>query len=91
MKLHLKYVESPTILVPAPLLNLGLFLLYMNLKTHWILPIVIQDDGVGFDTSKASEGIGLQNIKQRVSKIEGEITFDSTPGQGTTIILNFEV
>lgn len=55
------------------------------------LNIIIQDDGIGFDTSKASEGIGIQNIKQRVSKAEGEIIFDSAKGVGTTVILEFPI
>ena len=45
----------------------------------------IIDDGDGFDTSKTSKGIGLKNMKSRVDDFEGEITWESLPGNGTTV------
>lgn len=51
--------------------------------------ITIEDNGVGFDTSKinASGGIGLKNIISRVEFINGTVNFDSTPGHGTTVVI----
>ncbi|MCC6372516.1 MAG: sensor histidine kinase [Bacteroidia bacterium] len=54
------------------------------------LTIMIEDNGVGFDTSKIStfEGIGLKNIMSRVEFINGTVHFDSEPGKGTRVILD---
>lgn len=53
--------------------------------------LMIEDNGVGFDPSKAEEfqGIGLKNIQSRVAYLNGTVNFDSTPGRGTTV--NVEV
>jgi signal transduction histidine kinase len=51
------------------------------------LRIIVEDDGIGFDTQKVSGGIGLQNIRQRVALINAKLMTDSTP-QGTTTILD---
>jgi len=45
----------------------------------------IVDDGKGFDTSKSKKGIGLKNMSSRVTDIEGEISFSSENGKGTTV------
>lgn len=57
------------------------------------LTIMIEDNGVGFDTSKIStfEGIGLKNIMSRVEFINGTVHFDSEPGKGTRAILDIPV
>lgn len=50
------------------------------------LLITIEDDGIGFDISKAmKKGNGLKNIKYRVEVLNGEVNFDSSPGSGTLI------
>ncbi|SHI42914.1 Signal transduction histidine kinase [Flavobacterium terrae] len=50
--------------------------------------IQIKDDGQGFDVKKAKEGIGLKNMNARISAINGEISFESEKGKGTTIKIN---
>ncbi len=57
------------------------------------LSIIIEDNGVGFDTSKinAFEGIGLKNIISRIEFINGSVHFDSTPGRGTNVIVEVPV
>lgn len=54
------------------------------------LSVVIEDNGTGFDTSKVNEfeGIGLKNIISRVEFIRGKVHFDSTPGKGTTVLID---
>ena len=48
--------------------------------------ITIEDDGRGFDASQAlSKGIGLRNIKNRVSVLGGKFRIDSFIGRGTHI------
>ena len=51
--------------------------------------VSIEDNGMGFDTSKISEqsGIGLQNITNRVKMMNGNIDINSSLGQGTVIEL----
>lgn len=57
------------------------------------LSIIIEDNGVGFDTSKINsfEGIGLKNIISRIEFINGSVHFDSTPGRGTNVIVEVPV
>lgn len=54
------------------------------------LSILIQDNGVGFDTAKMEdfEGIGLKNIISRVEFINGTVHFDSAKNRGTTVIID---
>ena len=53
------------------------------------LTIVVEDNGVGFDPAALAPeaGIGLQNIESRMAYLGGRVEFDSTPGRGTTVIL----
>lgn len=57
------------------------------------LVLVIEDDGVGFDSSqsKNSEGVGLKNIRSRVEYFKGQVHIDSTPDKGTTITVEIPV
>jgi signal transduction histidine kinase len=54
-------------------------------KTGDYLELMIQDDGVGFDTAKNTGGIGLRNIKNRVAYYNGTVRIDSEPGKGCTL------
>ncbi|MBL7912072.1 MAG: sensor histidine kinase [Bacteroidia bacterium] len=53
------------------------------------LSIIVEDNGVGFDTSKINsfEGIGLKNIISRIEFINGSVHFDSTINRGTTVVI----
>lgn len=55
--------------------------------------IMIEDNGVGFDNSKAdsADGMGLPNIKKKIAQLGGTLEIDSTPGKGTTIIIDIPV
>src|SRR5690606_6364047 len=53
------------------------------------LSFTVQDDGVGFDQSQTTEGMGLQNVRQRVTAFQGEIHIYSS-GQGTEIHVELE-
>lgn len=52
------------------------------------LIILVEDNGRGFDTDKVYDGIGLNNIQQRVDRTGGKLSIDSSPGNGTTVIIN---
>jgi signal transduction histidine kinase len=45
----------------------------------------IHDDGIGFDHERKSNGIGLKNMKSRVTLLHGLFTISSIPGKGTSI------
>lgn len=49
------------------------------------LILTVEDDGVGFDSSKIIYGLGLKNIKNRVRLINGKVDIHSVKGEGTTI------
>ncbi|MGC4040754.1 MAG: tetratricopeptide repeat protein [Flavobacterium sp.] len=49
------------------------------------LCLSIIDDGIGFDASNTTKGIGVQNMKERVSLLNGKITFGSIPNKNTSI------
>ncbi|MEO5967161.1 MAG: PAS domain S-box protein, partial [Ferruginibacter sp.] len=51
--------------------------------------LLIQDDGVGFETGKKSNGVGLKNIESRAALFNGTINIDSTPGNGTVLKVDF--
>ncbi len=49
------------------------------------LSVLFEDNGVGFDTSKNAEGIGFENMKNRLQKIAGTVHVDSMINRGTII------
>jgi PAS domain S-box-containing protein len=52
--------------------------------------IRIKDDGCGFDTKEARpQSFGLLGMGERAQMLEGSLTIDSAPGQGTTITATF--
>lgn len=57
------------------------------------LTIMIEDNGVGFDTKKILEfgGIGLKNISSRIKFLKGTVDFDSVPDKGTTVIIEIPI
>ncbi|WP_168800752.1 tetratricopeptide repeat-containing sensor histidine kinase [Psychroserpens sp. NJDZ02] len=72
----LKYAKAKTIDIQLDLINEGLFFVY-------------EDDGIGFDVSLTTLGIGLTNIKNRVENYKGILHIDSKPDRGTSI--NIEI
>jgi two-component system sensor histidine kinase UhpB len=49
----------------------------------------IKDNGVGFDTTKKRQGIGISNINSRASMYNGSIKLDSTFKMGSTLFVRF--
>lgn len=49
----------------------------------------VKDNGVGFDTGKKRQGIGLSNIQSRVSMYEGKLEVYSEPDKGSRISVTF--
>jgi signal transduction histidine kinase/Tfp pilus assembly protein PilF len=67
-----KYAKATTILVSLE-------------KDKENLKLLITDDGIGFDVTKKSKGIGIQNIEARVKACHGKFEITSSKGAGTTI------
>lgn len=44
--------------------------------------MIIADDGIGMEANKPTKGIGLKNIKGRLSIFNGTVTIKSAPGKG---------
>ncbi|MDX5511553.1 MAG: sensor histidine kinase [Hymenobacteraceae bacterium] len=53
------------------------------------LILMIEDNGVGFDTQHLdkNQGIGLKNVKSRIDCLNGEMYIDSVLGRGTIITI----
>lgn len=49
----------------------------------------VQDDGVSFDIEAEYDGIGLHNVRNRVTSMNGQIEFISEPNKGTTFMISF--
>lgn len=52
----------------------------------------VQDDGVGFapargTTQAVPSGVGLQSMRERVEDLDGTVVVESTPGAGTTVVV----
>jgi PAS domain S-box-containing protein len=57
-----------------------------------ILSLVIEDDGVGFDTSTISPTmIGLISMRERAAVVGGSLDIEPTPGGGTTVFARVPV
>jgi signal transduction histidine kinase len=52
------------------------------------LIVVIQDDGIGFDSSQ-SKGMGLLGMYERIAHLRGNFEIESEPGQG--VVLRIEL
>lgn len=56
-----------------------------------IATMIITDNGVGFDPRKASNGVGLRSIKDRVKFYDGNTAIESVPGEGTCLTVNIPI
>lgn len=58
-----------------------------------IITFILRDDGKGFDVEDAAyeKGNGLHNMRERVALMRGTINILSSPGEGTTLIINLPV
>jgi signal transduction histidine kinase len=49
--------------------------------------LTLKDDGHGFKATNVSTGHGLESMRGRAAKLDGELEVTSKPGEGTTITL----
>ena len=54
-----------------------------------LLRISVADDGSGFDPAHAADSadghFGLDGIRERLRRFDGEMNIESSPGNGTTV------
>ena len=59
------------------------------------LQILIEDDGIGLrqsaEEARPGEQIGLNSMRERASRLKADFTLESDPGEGTRIILEFDL
>ena len=51
----------------------------------------ITDDGIGFDTKTINEGIGIQNMQQRIKSLHGKININSIQKNSTCINISIPI
>lgn len=56
-----------------------------------LLTLMVQDNGKGFDLATTGRGNGLDNMRNRAKESGGSLKIDSSPGAGTSIVLNINV
>jgi signal transduction histidine kinase len=55
------------------------------------LNLTVEDDGVGFPIDRSNfGGIGIHNLRERVTMLHGELDIRSEPGAGTTVYIDFK-
>ena len=64
--------------------------IYIN-KNDDVIQLLFEDDGLGFDTNKTTEGIGIKNIKNRLKSLSGKLFIDSMLGRGTVVTIEIPV
>jgi signal transduction histidine kinase len=52
-----------------------------------LLILMIEDDGVGFDSHSRMDGYGLNNLNSRTKLLKGTMTIDSKKGKGTSVLI----
>lgn len=54
------------------------------------ITLMVEDNGAGFTTkpSKTKGGLGLHSIRERIEQFEGQVTIDSHPKHGTTVLIS---
>ena len=55
------------------------------------IELVIEDNGIGFDTGLNLDGHGLRNMRQRVNSSNGDIDIQSHIGKGTHIAVSWRL
>ena len=57
------------------------------------IDVMIEDNGKGFDAGKitSSDGIGLNNIKNRVQYLKGTVEWNTAPGNGTLVAIHIPI
>jgi signal transduction histidine kinase len=60
-------------------------------QTDNALTLTVSDDGVGLQENPDSDGMGMQNLANRVEALNGKLLVESTPGKGLKIGVEVEL
>jgi PAS domain S-box-containing protein len=55
------------------------------------LRLIIQDDGIGFDSKNTRRGLGLANIYERTRLDNGKVILNTSPGNGCSLMVNITI
>ncbi|MFC4749714.1 ATP-binding protein [Flavobacterium branchiicola] len=55
------------------------------------LVLSVSDDGIGFNTKRTKNGIGLHNIQYRATECKGTVTIKSAKGEGTILTVKVPI
>lgn len=58
---------------------------------HSLFVLKIKDYGVGFDPQEMHDGNGLENMTKRAANLNGTLSIQSKPGEGTELILKISL
>jgi two-component system, NarL family, sensor histidine kinase DegS len=47
--------------------------------------VIVRDDGSGFETTEPTAGFGLVGMRERVELLDGRLTIESVPREGTRV------
>lgn len=61
----------------------------MPVGDRWV--IRVEDDGIGFDVDAESPGMGLSNLRARVTRLGGDISVSSQRDAGTEVLMTLPV
>jgi signal transduction histidine kinase len=53
--------------------------------------LIVEDNGLGFDLTRASSGLGLLNVQSRASTVQGEVQWEQRTGGGTSVIVRVPI
>jgi two-component system, NarL family, sensor histidine kinase UhpB len=56
------------------------------LQEQQTLVLMIEDDGIGFETPQMTTGFGLTGMRERIEGLGGELELDSAIGKGTRLV-----
>lgn len=58
-----------------------------------VINIIIEDNGIGFifDKIAIEDGMGIASIQKKIKQLGGSFAIDSTPGKGTTILIDLPI
>ena len=56
-----------------------------------LIELTIKDDGIGFDLKNIQPGMGLENMRERIRLLKGEMKIESQPGKLTLFKFTFPV
>lgn len=66
---------------------------YVNIhliQANGVVKLMINDNGIGFDSQQVKQGLGLNNIRNRLEVVHGNMLIESQPGQGCTLVVDFQ-